>query len=563
MGIALMVNLHGSCFIAEPEKQEQHRLRVVENLHEAIEFAEGAGDAYLMGLSYPWLGLHSSGEESINHCQKAVECGEETRDSYLKATALDLLAYETYWKAFATEDPDQRRKLAEEAMEFYERAQHHFSVISYSSPRWGAIAAPGGHAEHYFHLSTWEPDPEEKLQLLEKSEKAGLRALKMAEDSDIPLIIAIMLHILSKTLESRASLESDADAKSSFLERALSHRERNIEVMERLIPFDYWDRGVMWGYLSQIRAELGYLAPDNHSMKRLLEEAASNKEKCLRLIAKAMPYHEKMGRTELFAALYDYQDSYETLLSRLYELTENPEHLRVAIEISHEAIESASKLDMVSLIAESYWKIAKAKDALGKHQEAADEFKHASENYEKAAEKIPQLRDFYQDYSSYMHAWSEIEKAKQHHAEKRYGKAKEHYEKAASLHRSTGRWDYLGSNYLAWARLEEAEDFSRMGRTEEAKDLFQQAATLFVEAKKSITPRSGAIEGKDEEEMSADLAEACDIRREYCLGRIDLEEARIMDRQGDHAASSRTYGSAARIFQTLANAMEHESDRQE
>ena len=563
LGIARMLDLHGAYFIPEPEKQEEHRLRVVENLHKATEFAEGAGDAYLMGLSYPWLGLHSSREESINHCHKAVECGEETRDNYLRATALDLLAYETYWKALATEDPDQRRELAEEAMEFYERAQHHFSMILYSSPRWGAIAAPGGYAEHFFYLSTWEIDLEEKLQLLEKSEEAGLKALKMAEDSDIPLIISTMLHILSKTLEARASLEPDADAKSSLLERALGHRERNLEIVERLIPFDYWDRGVMWGYLSQIRAELGYLAPDNYSTRRLLEEAASNKEKCLRLIAKAMPFYEKMGRTELFAALYDYQDSYGTLLSRLYELTENPGHLRGAIEILHGAIESASKLDMVSLIAESYWKIAKAKDVLGKHLEAAEEFKHASENFEKAAEKIPQLRGFYQDYSSYMHAWSEIEEAKHHHVEKGYGKAKEHYEKAASLHRSTGRWDYLGSNYLAWARLEEAEDFSRMGRTEEAKDLFQQAADLFMESKKSITPRSGSIEGIDEEEMSVNLVKACGIRFEYCLGRIDLEEAKILDRQGDHAASSRKYGNAARIFQAVIDAMEHESDRQE
>jgi hypothetical protein len=204
---------------------------------------------------------------------------------------------------------------------------------------------------------------------------------------------------------------------------------------------------------------------------------------------------------------------------------------------------------MISLIAESYWKIAKAQDILGEHV--------------KAAEKIPQLKDFYQDYASYMEAWNEIEKAKHHHAEKQYGQAKEHYEKAAGLHKSTERWNYLSPNYLAWARLEEAEDLSRREQTEEAKDHFEQVANLLIEAKKSIQTQLEKIETKDEKKMLINLAKASDIRHEYCLGRIALEEAKILDRQGDHAASFRKYGSATENFQKAMDAMEHESDRQE
>ena len=63
--------------------------------------------------------------------------------------------------------------------------------------------------------------------------------------------------------------------------------------------------------------------------------------------------------------------------------------------------------------------------------------------------------------------------------------------------------------------------------------------------------------------MSISLAKASDVRREYCLGRIALEEAKILDRQGNHASSSRKYGFAADNFQKAINAMEHEPDRQE
>jgi hypothetical protein len=53
------------------------------------------------------------------------------------------------------------------------------------------------------------------------------------------------------------------------------------------------------------------------------------------------------------------------------------------------------------------------------------------------------------------------------------------------------------------------------------------------------------------------------VRREYCLGRMALEEARILDRQGDHLASSRRYGQATERFQKVIDAMEEESDLRE
>jgi len=211
---------------------------------------------------------------------------------------------------------------------------------------------------------------------------------------------------------------------------------------------------------------------------------------------------------------------------------------------------------MFGRIAESYWKIAKAQDVLGERSEAAESFENASESYVKTAEKIPQLKDFYQEHASYMMAWGEFERAKQSHAEKSYMQAKEHYEKAAELHKSTERWSYLAPNYLAWARLEEAEDLSRREETEEARDLFQRATGLFEEAKRSIEIKLRLTQDEEERELLVSLAQASDLRRDYCLGRNALEEGRILDRQGDHLASSRRYGSAAETFQRIAGASE-------
>jgi len=236
-----------------------------------------------------------------------------------------------------------------------------------------------------------------------------------------------------------------------------------------------------------------------------------------------------------------------------------------------------------------YWEIAKAYDLLGEHMDSASNFEHASENYILAADKIPQLKDFYQDYASYMRAWSEFEKAKQCHAEKKYTQAKEFYEKVADTYKSTERWNYLAPNYLAWARLEEAEDSSRREQTEEAVDLFKEAANIFEEARQRIEIKLGEMQERSrevldllqqasdlaeeaegsgeadrahaeaEEELFISLIQASNVRQDYCLGRIALEEAKLLDRQGDNIVSSRRFGSAAEIFQRIVEISEEES----
>jgi hypothetical protein len=561
--LATCLDLFSGRFIAEPEEREKNRLRVVKYLSETAELSEKLGDSYLFGLSHLWWGNNTGGGEAVKHFEKTFECGKLARDNFLIACGSDLLAYMTWWKTVAIEDPEKTREMAEKTMRFYDEAQRHYSIMSYASPRAGAMAQPAGYAEYYFYSATWETDPNKKLQFLEKSEKAGIQALKEAEASDMPEPIRTVFHELSRTLEVRANMEQGLAEKRSCLERALKYREKEAEILDQVAPFHYWDQGVSQDRKSGIKALLADVERNPDNKRRLLEDAVLSKEKCMELWNKMMPYYELKGDISRFAMLHLCQDAYAKMLTWLYNLTDNPEHLRKAIEALQKAIESASKLGMISRVAESYWKMAHAQDILGEYLRAAESFKHASENYVKAAEKLPQLNDFYQDYAGYMHSWNEIEEAKHHHVEKQYGLAREHYEKAADMHNATQRWKCLSPNYLAWAKLEEAEDLSRKEQAEEAKGLFKQAADLFAEAKKSIQSRLEKIENKDEKEMSISLAKASDVRHEYCLGRIALEEAKILDRQGDHDGSSSKYGSASGNFQRAMDAMERETDRKE
>jgi len=554
---------YGDYFIEELEERDKKRLELVKQLVKTADLSEKVGDTYVLGLSHVWLGVFTGGEESVGHFEKALECGNLTRDIFLTAGSLDFLAYTTYWKAVATENPEKRAELAEKAIQLYEKAQHQYSIVSFMSPRDGVIGPPSGHTEYYFHLAAWETDPEKRLEFLRKSERAGMEALKLAEDSDVPIVVSTTLHVLSKTLEARAYMESDPAEKRSYLERALKYREKTVEMMEQLMPFDYYNLGVYQNYLAGIKAELALIEPNPDDKRRLLEEAISSWEKCLRLCDKVTPYYERMGETWGFAAVRGYQDRYATLLTRLYSLTNKSEYLRKAIEISQKAIESASKLDMVSLIAESYWKIAKAQDDLEEHLKAAENFTHATESYKKASEKIPQLKDLYQDYASYMQAWSEIERARHHHKRQEYGSAKEHFEKAANLHKSLKQWSYLAPNYEAWTQVENAEDLSRKEQSEEALQAFEQAAKLFNETKKTLQTQLSRIENLDEKQMATNMLKATDLRHEYSIGRIALEEAKILDKKGDHYSSSEKYGSAAETFEKISQTLESERDKRE
>ncbi len=551
----------GFYLISESEKIDKYRLRAVEHLNKALTLSENTGDALLSGLLHLWLGINMGEEEAARHHQSALEYGKLTSDNFLIANGLDYLAYDTYWKARARaiENPETRRELAEKAIEFYEKANHHYSIMSFMSPRGGLLGPPSGQAEHFYQLALWEPNLGKRREFLEKSKKLGIDALKSAEESGMPLVIAQVLHVLSKTLQAEAGMEHNPLEKRDHLEEALKHRKRTIEIQERLSPFFYWNRGVMLNYLAGITAELAVIEPDPKDRIDLLKEAVLSSEECVRLCSKVMPDFERKGETMLFAALRDYQDTFATLLTRLYKLTNKTDYLRKAIEALLEAIKSAGKLDMVSLTAELHWKIAKAKDTLGEHLASAKNYRHASESYIEAAEKVPQLNSFYRDHALYMQAWNEIEKAKYSHAQERCEQAKKHYEKAASLHNSTKRWKYLSSNYSAWAHLEKAEDLSRREKAREAAELFRKASKLFRDARITLQTSKERIQDEYEEDLAKRLIKASGIREKYCIGRIALEEAKILGGQDDNSASSRKYGLAAKIFQQVLETIERES----
>jgi hypothetical protein len=162
-----------------------------------------------------------------------------------------------------------------------------------------------------------------------------------------------------------------------------------------------------------------------------------------------------------------------------------------------------------------------------------------------------------------MQAWSEIERAKHCHSKQDHGSAKVHFENAANLHASLKQWRYLASNYYAWSKVEHAEELSRKERNEEASKAFEESARLFEESKNSIQTELDKIEDIVETQMVTKLLKTTKPRREYCAARIMIEEARTLDKKGEHSASCEKYDSATGILENIAKELESEQEQKE
>jgi len=162
-----------------------------------------------------------------------------------------------------------------------------------------------------------------------------------------------------------------------------------------------------------------------------------------------------------------------------------------------------------------------------------------------------------------MKAWSEIEKAKVAHTHEKYAAALNYYEKVADLLKPLKLWSYLSTNFLAWSFLEQGEGLSRSDNCTDSIEAFKKAAECFEEATQVFEEQTEKAQNLEEKEKAIELREASVRRKGYCIARMNLEEARVYDRKGNHAESADKYGSAATMLEEMYDTTTIETDRKE
>jgi hypothetical protein len=526
----------------------------------AVELSRKTGDPYLIGMSCGILSLYifegkGDPEVAMPLARRQLEIGEKIGDRLVLARAHEHLSYYLQWVAALEEDRDNIRVAANEAIRHADESISHYRTIL------NPILTPFlPRNECNYYLSKIETDPELKRKYNIVGLEASQADLKYATESGSLLGQMYVYSLLGSTYLWLAKFERDEHEKHKLLNDSMRFKEKYIDSATAAQPFRFWNLSGAYKGLADTKEQITKCMDERERKVELLSEAIEDMERSIDFfnthnrVNKITRDHK--GRAAILL-------KYGEILFQMHLASESEQHLEDAIQQFTDAIEIFKKINMPTRISEILWKKAWAYYRIHEYQKAATEFDGASRYYLQAGKKYPNHRQFYADYGSYMEAWGNIARAMDYHSRDEYFLEKEYFEKAVHLQMTSARWRYLSPNYLAWARLAEAENQSRNEQCEKAIELFRESSDLFSNAKKTIEDKIASIGVVEEANMAMELITASDIRMDYCHGRVALEEAKLLDRQGEHAASSNRYGDAAKTFHKIIGAMKTETERRE
>lgn len=550
-----------------PSEREKHYQRGSDLWRKARELDE---EGAMLEVLHPFFGPYivfgvEGTDQAIGNFEKALEFAKKTGDQLLIGAAYDWLTYHTAWAGSMTEDPDRQRDLSRNVTVYAKKSKEAYSHLSFLSPRCdNAWVEEASLPLSHYSIEANEIEAEKKLEMIREWGKNTRNLLAIAEKSGYPEAVGFVRAMCGAYAYAISRFEESVDEKKRLLLQALEHRNEVKKLSESIQPFMYWNLGIVHSALAGIRSELAMLEDDATVKESLLRQAMVDQQASLELMGKDLAFYKSKGEPQaLSGRLADQRAAYGTIVSCLFEVTKNREDLEKAFSAFEQAAVELKKIGFAGRAAECYWRKARVYDDMGEYLKSADDFRRAAKQYQDGAAETPQLKDLYGEHSLYMQAWSEIEEARRCHARQEYDCAVEHFERVAEFHRSSKRWSFLAPNYSAWVKVEHAEDASRKEQADVAEGLFGEAARLFLEAKETIRSHLNSIENVDERQMAVELVRSTDWRHRYCLARVDVEAARILDKKGDHYASAEKYGSAADSFDRVSQALKVEEERRE
>ncbi len=512
------------------------------------------GEPYTVCLANEAAGLvehfYGSTGKALELFEAAASMAETVMDSYLTAQLLILATINAFYEGFGTEDAEGRREMYGKGEALAKDALEHF-MISLQADWIGQAYSWQADIHTYLALHV-ETDVERKKQELQRAIEIARKGVMVREVATETMSVG---HTLAKALYFLSTLETDADEKERLLKEALPVREKTVRVAELVTPYS-WEAGIVRNYQALIRAEQAKMEQDPSKKLELLENAASDMQRCIDVCS-------ERARTGEMAPLAQYSEWYGDILVQLYRLSAKPEISSRAIMAYENSILYQTKAGHVSPIASLRWKIAGVHDAVGDYGGAAEVFRRASEDYRLGGTKVPALSTTFNELASYMDGWAMIEDARVHHEREQYSQASEDYEKASGLLQRTKEWSLLSKHYGACSLLEQGEASSRLEKPEPSIEAFSRAATSFQEAAADLENKVKETLAPKQRQELEEWIRISKVRERYCSGRVELEEARLLDKKGDEEASSRKYLSASQKFGALLPAAPSSQSRDE
>jgi KaiC/GvpD/RAD55 family RecA-like ATPase/tetratricopeptide (TPR) repeat protein len=529
----------------------------------ALILSQKVGDGWLIGWAYntisSTLAFYSKNYLTLlEENENLIKHGQIIRDNYMEATGKWKKGNFINLASKIEDDPEKKRQNLTDGIKNAKEALLQARIIN--APIL-ILLSELFYSRNLIDLASQKINIFEKRQLIEEAVNIGRKGLEHTKGRTWTHIIYPMV-VLSEALFLLSKIEKNDKEKKQLLLEALKVREDARSILIEytdVIVAPFFAQGAY--QIALIKSEIAKTETNMEQKIAFFNDAIKSWEECLSLV-------EKINQALLDNPVWIgnqgfYYNDFGTILSKFYLVSKQKSVIDKAIIVHKKAAESFNKCKLTIHVAESYWKIALNYNIIGQHLEASHHYALASKAYQITSRKIPSLEELSNDYSLYMNAWSEIEQAKHSHTIEDYEEAKQHYEKAANFHESSSSWNYLTSNYFAWAKMEEAEGYSRKENTPQAKQRFQKAFEQFCNAQESFKQKLEEITTSEEKEMTKKLFEATELRRKYCRARILMEEAKLLDREGKYLQSSRSYGRAAQEIGSIVDKMDVEAERKE
>ena len=544
------------------DRVKEIQQRSIEYSQKALMHSEKIADSWLSTWTHTTISalqffIKGNVILAIEHAKNVLKHAKITKDHYLLAEATCQLGLCSVPLWLLKEDPEKRKEGILKSINMLQESIDHFHTIGLFEGRffrnYKAIVT------NLKALAQSETDIKSRTGMLNKAVEVGYEGIKYT-DGYVERRTASAFTALIEALITRAMVETKNSKKQRLLEESLEYCRKENEILEREKNNIKLDNIINQSNQVFIYAELAKVEQKKEKKIELLTNCLVPMENAIKLVAKDNQVHHLTWMSNTYGGLCYH---FGAPLNELFTLTKDVKFLNKAIEVYKTTVESHTIADTRSRVAEAYWQMAMVYDRLGERLESAHNYQLASENYKLAAEKIPQLKEFYDNYSLYMQAWSKIEQARYFHSIEDYEEARQHYEKAALLHESIGAWSYLTPNYFAWANMEEAEGLSRKENAQQAKQVFQKALDQFTKAEEKITQKIGEITSAEERGMTQRLLQSSALRRKFCQARIQIEDAKLLDREGKYLQSSQSYGEATQNILAIVQKVESEAERKE
>ncbi|MFW9826082.1 MAG: nitrilase-related carbon-nitrogen hydrolase [Candidatus Thorarchaeota archaeon] len=253
------------------------------------------------------------------------------------------------------------------------------------------------------------------------------------------------------------------------------------------------------------------------------------------------------------------------LYQELGILTQQTETFERAREAFLLVEQESKKRKFFYYTATAYEYLAHIEDRIGNYSESANFYEKARDIYQDLLDSVEYkpLRKIIIEKIEYTKAWNLVEKAKNFHKNEEHLMAKESYQKASKIQKNLPKFNFEAHYYEAWALLEEAEHLSKQEKPLETITKYKESQNAFENTIKILVKNSKSSNLIEVKERIEKLEIVARLRMNYCTAKINLEEGRILGKQGEHIKAAEQFGKAASQFRNVCSRYKIEKEKKD